>query len=64
MSELDQLKAQRLMLLGALSEEPEVKALVDAAYAELSAVVAKHEDAGQLAIAILTLDVAIKTSET
>ncbi len=62
--ELNQLKAQRLMLIGALSEDPDTKALVDAAYAELKAVADKHEDAGMLAVAILTLDVAIKNSET
>lgn len=63
-SELNQLKAQRLMLIGALSEDPDTKALVDAAYAELNEVAKKHEDAGMLAVALLTLDVAIKNSET
>lgn len=62
--ELNQLKAQRLMLIGALSEDPDTKALVDEAYAELNEVAKKHEDAGMLAVALLTLDVAIKNSET
>ena len=46
-------------------DDPETaKALVDAAYAELNEVAKKHEDAGMLAVALLTLDVAIKNSET
>lgn len=61
--ELARLKAERLMVLGALSEDPATKELVDAAHAELKSVMEKHGDHGLLALAILTLDVGIKQGE-
>lgn len=60
MNEQELLKAQRLMLIGALSEEPELKAQVDTAHAQLKEVINQHGDAGKLAVAILALDIGIE----
>lgn len=57
--ELEELKTQRLVLLGALSEDPEAKAKVDAAVAELNTIVEAHGDHGMIALALMALNAGI-----
>lgn len=63
-TELDRLKAERLMLLGALSEDETMKAQVTAVHAELMAIVEKSGDAGKVAFALVAYDLGIAEAQS
>lgn len=63
-TELDRLKAERLMLLGALSEDETMKAQVTAVHAELMAVVEKSGDAGKVAFTLVAYDLGIAEAQS
>lgn len=64
MDNLNQVKMQRLMLKGVIADMPEeARNTVNAAQAELQAILDKYPDLGAIAMAMLVCEISIQQEE-